>query len=304
MISEQNLIQAQARYDFDRAKKRASLSSLINSFAPERRQLLSFEDVRELIGPRGESYKGFRVVPISHIVGSEGRYSEFTSAFLPKRESLRHRWESVDRARLGDTNLPPIRLYEIGGVYFVRDGNHRVSVARTQGVENIDAEVVSLASEIPLKPGMSRAELKKAVIDYEKRCVFEKTELGKVVSPEEIDFTATGRYGELLKHLEVHKYFINQDKKQEITFVEAARSWYENLYRPICDLISERKLAGRFPGRTKADLYMWMIRHWDEMKRRYGHAYPLEKAVLDYSYRYGKSFWQRFRSALARLVGR
>ncbi len=287
-----------SREDFNRARKRATLSGLLNSFAPERRELLSFDEVRELIKPRGSAYRGLKVVPVALIVGSEGRYRDFTRAFFPRRELLRSRWESVDRARLSQTNLPPIQLYEIGGVYFVRDGNHRVSVARVQGVEQIDAEVVSLESEIKLKPGMTREDLKRAVIEYERRQVFEQTDLGKVVRPEELQFTATGRYHELLKHIEVHKYFINQDRDEEISFEEAARSWYENLYKPITDLVSQRKLSRLFPGRTKADLYMWMIRHWDDLKRRYGNAYPLEKAVMDYADRFGERLFRRLMSFL------
>ena len=145
---------------------------------------------------------------------------------------------------------------------------------------------------------MSSEDLKRAVIEYERDQLFAQTDIGKVVPPEEVLFTATGRYHELLKHIEVHKYFINQDRKEEISFEEAARSWYDNLFKPITDLVSDRKLARRFPGRTKADLYMWMIRHWDEMKRREGHAYPLEKAVLDYSNRYGKGLFDRILSIL------
>lgn len=301
MIIDHSLSHMQARDDFNKAKTRANLSTLINSFAPERRQLLSLDDVREIIKPKGEAYKGLKVIPISLIVGSEGRYQDFTSAFLPKREMLRHRWESVDRAYLGYVNLPPIRLYEIGGVYFVRDGNHRVSVARAQGIESIDAEVVSLNSEIELSPGMSRDDLKRAVIAYERSEVFKQTDLGKVVDPDELVFTATGRYVEVIKHIEVHKYFINQDRTDEITFEEAARSWYDNLYRPIVSLLSDRKIQRRFPGRTKADLYMWMIKHWDELKRKHGHAYPLESAVLDYADRFGQSFPQRLAAILRRI---
>lgn len=304
MIYDPNTSRIQAREDFNRAKTRATLSTLINSFAPERQQLLSLDDVRELVRPKGEAYKGLRVVPISLIVGSEGRYRDFTGAFLPKREMLRHRWESVDRAYLGFVDLPPIRLYEIGGVYFVRDGNHRVSVAKAQGVEQIDAEVVALDSEIALHPGMTREELKGAVIEYEREQVFEQTDIGTVVAPDEITFTATGRYFELVKHIEVHKYFINQDREEELSFAEAAESWYRNLYRPIIDLLSERKLHRRFPGRTKADLYMWMIRHWDELKRKHGHAYPLEKAIIDYSDRFGLDLLQRVRAIVGRIFRR
>ena len=89
MLDNPLFLNLQASEDFNKAKKRATLSSLINSFAPERKELMSLEDVKRIVRPRGESYKGIMPVPISHIVGSEGRYHDFNNAFLPKREILR-----------------------------------------------------------------------------------------------------------------------------------------------------------------------------------------------------------------------
>ncbi len=87
---------------------------------------------------------GKREVDVSKIVGSVGRYRQFDSGFMPKKASLRGKWARVDRAFVGGEELPPVSLYKIGDQYFVEDGNHRVSVARYQGVEMIDAEVVEL----------------------------------------------------------------------------------------------------------------------------------------------------------------
>ena len=89
--------------------------------------------------------------------------------------------------------LPAVRLYEIGSVFFVRDGNHRVSVAKTMGAYQIDAEVSSLDTDIELRPGMSPEEVKKEVVQFEQDQLFKNTDLGKVIEPEKLVFAATGR---------------------------------------------------------------------------------------------------------------
>src|SRR6056297_1501486 len=134
----------QARDDFNKARSKATISQLLNTLTPERQRLLSLEDVRNLLKPKTEVYKGMQIVPIDKIVGSEGRYNDFTSAFLPKRDFIRGRWESVDRAHLSDVILPAIKLYEIGGVYFVRDGNHRVSVPECRALKQSTPRLLNL----------------------------------------------------------------------------------------------------------------------------------------------------------------
>jgi hypothetical protein len=295
-------VQQQARDDFNKARSKATISQLLSALTPERQRLLSLENVKNLLKPHTESYKGMQTVPINKIVGSEGRYKDFTSAFLPKRDFSRGRWESVDRAHLTDVILPPIKLYEIGGVYFVRDGNHRVSVARMQGREMIDAEVIELDTEISITPGMTNEDLKREVIAYEKHQIFEDTRLREVVPEGEIDFTEPGRYEELLRHIQGHKYFLNQDREEEIPFLEAAQSWYRNLYRPIIRIIREENILSRFPGRTHSDLYMWIIKHWDELKKKYGNDFSLKIAALDFSQKYGKSMKHQVRDFIASVL--
>ncbi len=108
--------------------------------------LLPFEWVRKALGASGRVRLGLRVVPVERIVGSVGRHRDFDRVFLPAKAALEERWKRVDRAFHLGKDLPPVALYKVGGAYFVEDGNHRVSVARYQGVRWIDAEVVELRS--------------------------------------------------------------------------------------------------------------------------------------------------------------
>jgi lipoate-protein ligase A len=299
----------QASSDFSRARGKAVLSQIQHFLNTDRNRLLSFNDVKDILKPKNEVYRGSQVVPIKLIVGSEGRYHDFNKYFLPKKEHLRQRWQRVDEAHIKDIILPSIQLYEIGGVYFVRDGNHRVSVAKTQGVEFIDAEVTSLATEINLKPSMTTEELRDALIAYEKTIFYEKTEFGELTNYNELDFSSPGRYDVIYNHILVHKYYLNENIEEEIPFSSALVSWYNNVYNPVITIIREQWLLANFPGRTEADLYVWIIKHWDFLKKKYG-AYSLSKAAGDFSRKYGQSQGKSFRflallaDRIFRLTGR
>ena len=265
--------------DFSKAKTRARIQSLFNTLTWKNTDLLSFYEVTSIIKPKSETYKGMQSIPVSKIIGSEGRYHDFSSAFLPKREMLRQRWENIDRAVLTDVILPPISVFSIGGWYFVRDGNHRVSVAKAQGVEFIDAEVVELDSQIPLEEGMTMKALKKRVVTYERNQFIQQYK-PSYLPMGEIVFTSTGAYPEMVNHILVHKYFINQNQKEEIPFEQAAVSWYRNVYSPIVKVIREEHLLFQCPGYTEGDMYLWMVRTWDELKRaKKDQNVPIEDAA-------------------------
>ena len=298
------LIESEAREDFNRARKHAFFRKVLNLFSPEKQELLSLQEVREILKPRSETYRGMQQVEIDQIVGSEGRYRDFNNQFLPRHEHLRSRWQSVDMAHLSDVILPPITLYEIGGVYFVRDGNHRVSVAKAQGVKMIDAEVVSLNSEIPLNRSLTRENLRRAVINHERSLFRSRLPIETVLPHANFTVSATGRYEELIQHVYGHKYFLNESEKEEIAVETALGSWHANVYTPIAEAIRSSNLMARFPGRTETDLYLWIVRHWDELKHRYGQDFPVQAAAQNYSELYGKSVRQRVKRLLRRLLHR
>ena len=252
--------------DFIKAHRHAVFQGIFSTFRWHNPDLLSFYEVTKLIKPEAESYKGMQVIPVKQIIGSENRYHDFSSAFYPKNTHLEKRWESVDAARLDDIVLPPISVYKLGDTYFVRDGNHRVSVARSKGVEFIDAEVVELTSKIPLEEGITLNEIRKRVVAYERQRFLDQFN-PTYLPMDRIVFTAPGSYPEMVNHIMVHKYFANQDRQKEMSFEEGAVSWLNNVYLRIADAIEKEHLLSEFPGQTEADLYMWLVRRWDEMKR-------------------------------------
>jgi hypothetical protein len=139
-------VEEQVDKDFVRARHRALAGRVKGFFRGEGGQgeLLSFEEVRRASRANGGLHRGRRDVEVSKIKGSVGRHRQFDRNYMPKNTSLQGKWKRVDKAFVRGEELPPVSLYKIGDSYFVEDGNHRVSVARYQGVEIIDAEVVEL----------------------------------------------------------------------------------------------------------------------------------------------------------------
>lgn len=276
------MIDTTAEQDFYRAQTRALLSRIAHVFSPAKEDLLPFDAARQLLKPEGEVYTGLVTVPLEKIVGSEGRYRDFNRHFLPRKEHLRQRWVSVDKTHYQDIILPPVRLYEMGGVYFVRDGNHRVSVARSMGQIEIDAEVSSLQSKIAISPDMGLDELKRAVIGYEKRLFLEATGYLAVVGADDLDFSEPGRYDTIREHVAVHKYYLNEHESAEIELSSALYSWHENVFAPIVLAIAEENILSLFPGRTSADLYLYLVNHWDELKHRSSKDIGIGDAAKDF----------------------
>jgi hypothetical protein len=143
-------IEEQVDADFTRARHRSFLHRMGARLRgnPYSTNSLSFEEVRKALGATNKFRLGRRVVPVDRIVGSVGRFRDFDQTFLPAKASVEEKWKHIDRAFHRGEELPPVVLYKVGEAYFVEDGNHRVSVARYQGVDWIEAEVVELRSPI------------------------------------------------------------------------------------------------------------------------------------------------------------
>lgn len=275
-------VEEQANQDFTKAHNKALINEIAHFLSPKEASLISFNDIKSILKPKNEMYLGMKTIPIAQIVGSEGRYKDFDNEFFPKSNFMRDRWKHVDEANIKSIDLPPIKVYELAGLYFVRDGNHRVSVAKLRGTEFIDAEVVSLQSEIKLRPMRSLTSMVKQIISYEKRIFYAETLFGDITDFWGLDFSTPGQYDVIYNHILTHKYFINESQEAEIKFENAVTSWYTEVYCPIIDILEKKHIMREFPQRTKSDLYVWLIKYWDDLKKKLGDAIPLDEAVNDF----------------------
>ncbi|GAC1354131.1 MAG: hypothetical protein NVS4B8_25530 [Herpetosiphon sp.] len=292
---------AQVNEDWHKARRRAFWSAVWNILRRRPTELMPFQEVKTRISIHGSKYCGLQHVPLDRIIGSEGRYSDFDRRFLPREERLRERWQNIGTARFHNISLPPVDLYKIGEVYFVKDGNHRVSVARQIGQADIDAYVTEYLVDVPLDPNLSMRDmlLKEEYSDF-----LEWTNLARLRPDQRIELSALGGYLELIQHINTHRYYIALERKAEVSPEEAITSWYDNVYMPVIAVVRRCNVLASFPGRSEADLYLWIMGHRNYLREFAGIDPGPEAATLDLTERFGhKGVLGRLGRAVATLRG-
>lgn len=265
--------------DFEKAHWRAFVQDIFSAIRYDPVDLLPFELVREKLHLQNKSYLGIQEIPLSQIVGSVGRYEDFTRTFMPRKTNNRPRWENVDKL-VGKGGWPPIEVYKVSDTYFVRDGNHRVSVARQLEMETIEAHVWEYLTRVPLEPDDDLDDL---IVRKEYLEFLEDTELDRLRPDQWIILTQPGGYWELEESIAIHRHWQNWDRDDdsELSWLEAVADWYDNVYLPLAQKIQEKGLLAYFPGRTEADLVVWVLRHWDKLERDYGGEEVLPAEVVE-----------------------
>ena len=250
--------EVRARADFSRARFKSFINQVFSVLRGQRNTLLSYDDVKEKLRIGGPIYRGVKTVLVEQIAGSLNRYHEFDRAFLPKEDQLVGRWTKVDRAFYEDIHLPPVVLYKVGEVYFVVDGHHRVSVAREQGQEFIEAEVRECATRVNITSDIRPEDLEilGAKVDF-----LERTGLDNNHPDANIKVTIPDGFTRMLEHIAVHRYFMGLDFKRDISDQEAVAHWYEKVYLPIVTIIRASGMLDEFPDKTEGDLYLWALDH-------------------------------------------
>lgn len=254
---------------FAQARRHAQLDALAARLTGRDVRALPFAAIRHKLRQRSPLYRGVQDVPIEHIVGSVGRYREFTREFLPLNDDLRERWVNMDRlARTPTGGWPPIELYKVDDVYFVRDGHHRVSVARQLEAPSIEAEVWEFPEDVQIDPDDTLDEV---LIRFGEREFMEKTGLEARYPEHGIDFTSPGRYSELLAQIEDLQKKLAIIDEAPIAYEEAVDAWYELIYLPTTQIIQDTGILDKFPGRTESDLFAWLSQHRERLRAVYGH---------------------------------
>jgi hypothetical protein len=278
-----NMQGREERTRWEKARRSAFVHDVLAAFTRRPADLLPFEEVCNKLQLRNVRELGLRDVPLDYIVGSVGRYHDFNRAFFPRRDDLKERWRRIDRLMSAGHGYPPIELYQVGGVYFVRDGNHRVSVARQNHMPTIQAYVWEYETPLALEADTDIDDL---LCRAAHAAFMERTHVDRLCPDLDIRLTQPDGYAELLAEIEAYQGILSQIDEQEIPFEEAVVLWGEMRYVPIVDIVRGRAVLQEFPGRTETDLYLWLCRNQQELEGHYGEQVLMEEAADDLAQRY------------------
>lgn len=269
MARDTGFPQSDAQFDFSRARRQRALRRLADRLRREPSDvnvILPFEEVVEALGRRGERSLGLRTVPLDSIVGTVDRRREFDRSFRPTTGKVRPRWERIATAQRRGESMPPIDLYRIGDLHFVRDGHHRVSVARALGNDAIDAYVTEVMTAVepgPLRPG-------DLPVKSHERLFYDRVPL-PADARKRIRLSDQPRgYAQLAEGVEAWGFRAMQGRGEHMTREQVAQSWYRDEYVPVVEMLREADLIGKG---TETDAYLrvaddrWMLLRthaWDD----------------------------------------
>lgn len=269
--------------DFRQARRDAALEEIVARLRGRSAALLPFEQVRQQLNARDGQVRGLQEIPLDAIVGSVGRYTDFTRRFLPRHDSDEERWARVQVVMSDLNQFLPIDVYQIGEAYFVIDGNHRVSIAGQLGAKTIQAYVTELESKVPLSPDDNPNNF---IIKAEYAEFLEQTKLDELRPAADLQMSIPGRYQALLQQIESHHYYMAQERGHEVSYAEAVCEWYDQVYLPVIEIIRKRRILREFAGRTECDLYSWIIKHRAVLQEKVGWHVPSEAVITDLTTQY------------------
>jgi hypothetical protein len=241
-----------AQSDFARARRHATLADLatrMRRHGSDVNVILPLDEVVEALGRTYERQLGLETIELDSIVGTVDRAKDFDRGFRPTSGRTRPRWERIAMAQRRGEDMPPISVYRIGDLHFVRDGHHRVSVARALGRSRIDAYVTEVGTKIGAGRSLALSDLP---LKGHERVFFERVPL----PPEwraRVKVTDPWRYAELAEGVEAWGFRLIQRRGEVLSREEVARAWFEDEYLPIVTMLRE---AALLRSGTEAEAYM------------------------------------------------
>jgi len=259
MARDTGLPSADAQYDFSRARRRRALARLSARLrrADDVNHILPFEEVASALGRVGERRLGLELITLDSIIGTVDRSREFDRDFRPTSPRVRERWQRINLAQRRGEAMPPIDVYRIGELHFVKDGHHRVSVARALGHRDINAYVTEVLTQV----GADRAiRLRDLPLKSHQRLFFERVPLPDEAR-QRIHLSDEWRYAALAEAVEAWGFRASQARKEELSRREVAEAWFRDEYEPVVEMLREAQLVPRGVSDTEAYMKVAHLRY-------------------------------------------
>jgi hypothetical protein len=269
-----------ARQDFSQAYRKGFFRALVSWIQNVNNDLVPYDEVRKRIPMRGQRNLGLQQIETDKVIGSVSRFNDFDRAFLPRQTHTRARWENIDRTYFQDVILPPIDVYKVGEVYFVKDGNHRMSVARERGQVYMDAYVIEIEIPGTLDENITLDNL---IMVQEYAEFLYDTKLDESCPGQNFKFSIPGQYDKVLQHISVHQWFMGEAQHHPIEYSDAVLGWYNDLYKPLVKIVRKHKILDNFPGRTEMDLNLWIMEHRWYLGEEHHRPISLETAAMNFN---------------------
>ena len=274
MLNKKITFETNAIEEFRSARLQANLERIRAALTGKSADLLSYDDLRENIRAIETNQRILKDIPLDAIIGSVGRYQGFTRKFFPLHDTSEPRWASVRQQVESMEGLPPIEAYQVGEVYFVIDGNHRVSVARSLGAESIEGYVTPVQTNIPFTADV---DLDEYIVAERYANFLELSKIQEKFPDANFKMSAAGNYRILERQIYLHQELMGKN----IIFEEAAADWYKTVYCPIIQIIRRQGMMRDFPHRTETDLYVWIEKYRHDLADNLGWMLESEIAAAD-----------------------
>lgn len=222
----------------------------------------AFGKISKKLNLANRVYRGLQVVPVNKVVGSVGRAKDLLPGFRMKNPDVRYYrvWRAMERGEI----LPPIIVYKVGDEYYVLDGNHRVAVAKELGIEFLDAEVIEF---FPSERRESRT-LRAKRIEFE-----------NLTGLRGIDAGEPRHYDVFLNYIENYGQMMKQSLRREVPLEEAALNWFLCVYTPAVQKIIEEGLEEKFPEKSLADIFAYVMDYKWYKSQKEGHDIGFDRAI-------------------------
>lgn len=253
--------------------------------------LVDFSVIEKSIQTYTLKDRGIEAIPIDKIIGSLGRYLDFSETLLPKKTDGSSRYEYIKSLMEKGITLEPIQVYQVLDNYFIIDGHHRVSVAKNEfKAKYIDAQVTEIKFNYKLSKDKNYTfdseSTKKFLIKLEEDTFQHATFLNNKILIHPLKVTELKSFALLQQEIIDFKKNYNNGELAKKSIIFSSYKWYAERFLQALNLMKKEDILSKFKNRTFTDLYVWIQRHKYFLSQQAGHDVGFDFTAHDFMEKY------------------